>query len=55
MKYFAAFRFDPNDKVIVITGPDDIQIEVDYDDVDHPVVRKIVKKAIRILNANWEK
>ena len=42
------------DKRIGIYGPDELYIEVDYDDVNHSLVKKGVKKMLKILNEHWE-
>jgi hypothetical protein len=53
-KSFRVEPFDSIDKSITIVGPE-ITIAVDYDDVNHPQVRKDIKKLVKILNENWEK
>ena len=45
--------FSSVDKYIEITGPGDLGIRVDYDDVDHDLVRAQVDTMIEVLNANW--
>jgi hypothetical protein len=54
MKKFRVDCFDPDiDKWIEIVGPE-LNIRVDYDDVDHKAVERNTKKMIKILNENWE-
>jgi hypothetical protein len=47
------FRIEPyslSDKMIHISGPNEIDIYVDYDDVDHPVVERFVKRLVGVMN-----
>lgn len=41
------------DKEIVVVGPNDLMISVDYDDVDHKQVEKGIRKMVKILNTYW--
>jgi hypothetical protein len=41
------------DKEIVVVGPNDLMISVDYDDVDHKQVEKDIRKMVEILNTYW--
>lgn len=42
------------DKWIEILGPtDDLRLKVDFDDVDHRIVRLQTKKMLLILNEHW--
>lgn len=45
--------FNTCDKEIRITGPADISISIDYDDVDHPTVKREIRKLVRLLNTYW--
>lgn len=51
---FSASSFDTVNKTVEIRGPDDFRMEVDYDDVDHPEVRRTAKRIILLLNKHWE-
>lgn len=50
---FKIGAFDNSDKSIMITGPDGLVIEVDYDDVDHAEVNKAVKRMVDVLNLSY--
>lgn len=50
------FRIEPYsqfDKRIHITGPDELRLEVDFDDVDHEPVELHVERLVAVLNQNW--
>lgn len=53
----APFRIDPYksyDKSIIIHGPGDLILEVDYDDVNHDEVEQQVSEIVSALNRHWE-
>lgn len=41
------------DKEIIVQGPGDFYLTIDYDDVDHDAVEKAAEKIVRILNEHW--
>lgn len=41
-------------KEIEITGPFELRLTIDYDDVDHPRVEREARKLARLLNAHWK-
>lgn len=47
---FVVHNYTRTDKVICISGPDEIGIQVDFDDVDHESVEFFVKRLVPILN-----
>ncbi len=51
------FRFtrEPNwiDKKIFIEGPNSLNIEIDFDDVEHDQVREAAVKMVKMLNMLW--
>lgn len=51
MKIFAIQIHDGSDKSFLIFGP--IDLEVDYDDVDHKEQDLLSKKVVKILNKHW--
>lgn len=64
-KPFTMNRIMPGDKTIEIYGPpnprdpdgyfDVLCICVDYDDVNHPSIRRQARKLVAILNEHWAK
>ena len=51
---FKITSFSPSfDKWIEVSGPE-LDIRVDYDDVDHKAVERNAKKMLKILNENWQ-
>ena len=48
---FVAEPFDETDKWITITGPEELELRVDYDDVNHPVIERLVPLIVDYLNA----
>jgi hypothetical protein len=56
-KPYKAWKIHPimqGSKKLFISGPGDIYIDVDYDDVDTQQVRVDIKHAVDILNQEWE-
>lgn len=51
VKKFWIEEHDGADKYFMIFGP--IQLEVDYDDVDHKEQDRLAEKLVRILNNYW--
>lgn len=52
---FSLPRFSTIDKDIEIEDSEyEIKLTVDYDDVNHPVVKKLAEKVVRILNKHWD-
>ena len=51
-KPFKIKKHSTIDKSFKILGPD-IDFIVDYDDVDHREVDRLVRRAVHILNENW--
>ena len=50
---FGTWRFNhpaPGDKDILITGPGDLALYVDYDDVNHEQVFRDAKRMVEVLN-----
>ncbi len=43
------------DKGLTVEGPFELNITIDYDDVNHGKVDKEAKKLIKILNKHWNK
>lgn len=41
------------DKEIEITGPFELRLLIDYDDVNHPRVDRDARKLVALLNAHW--
>ena len=41
------------DKALIIRKADELDIAVDYDDVQHKQVLKDAKKIVRLLNKHW--
>jgi len=41
------------DKDFVINGPDDFNMIIDYDDVDHELVDLMANTVVAILNRHW--
>lgn len=52
-KEFHIDSYEKYDKFIIVNGPDDLRLEVDYDDVDHKSTEENMKKMVDILNDNW--
>lgn len=52
-KPFTIIPYGPVDKWIELAGPE-LNIRVDYDDVQHSQVKKNMRKMIDILNAHWD-
>lgn len=46
--------FTNTDKRIHITGPGDIELFVDFDDVNHGNIREMVKRTLATLNGHFE-
>lgn len=42
-----------DDKVIYVTGPAEMKIEIDHDDVDHKEVEKDTKLLVDLLANHW--
>lgn len=42
------------DKRFEISGPDELLLEVDYDDVFHEDVDRLAERMVEVLNAHWE-
>jgi hypothetical protein len=40
-------------KSFAISGPGDLHLDIDYDDVDHNVVEILYKRMLDILNQHW--
>jgi hypothetical protein len=51
---FKVKPFTNIDKRVEITGPDYLQLFVDFDDVNHAEVRKQIKKMVALLNKHWD-
>jgi hypothetical protein len=51
---FSLHPYDRYDKELVITGPAEMKIAIDFDDVDHDQVEREVGVLLRILNENWK-
>jgi hypothetical protein len=51
---FVLQPFDRYDKALVIVGPGDLELSIDYDDVDHQKVERDVHRLIILLNEYWE-
>jgi hypothetical protein len=47
-------QIDSIDKIILIYGPDDLDIEVYFDDVDHRSVKTNTLKMVKLLNEHWD-
>jgi hypothetical protein len=45
---------DYSSKEITISGPWELTVLIDFDDVDHRAVKKDAKKLIELLNNNWQ-
>jgi len=53
-RYFGILKHDSSDKEFGILTPDDEwRVRVDYDDVNHPVVDKLTRRMVTILNDHW--
>jgi hypothetical protein len=50
---FKLKRHSPGDKWLEITGPDQLEIRVDFDDVDTETVLEAAQKMVRVLNHHW--
>lgn len=48
---FVAEPFDETDKWITITGPEELELRVDYDDVNHDVIERLVPVIVDYLNS----
>jgi hypothetical protein len=51
------FTIEPHttsDKSFAIMGPDDFNLIIDYDDVDHKTTDQMASKVARILNTFWQ-
>lgn len=44
----------PDEKRIFIEGPFELEIEIDYDDVQHRAVDRDVKQLLEILEEYWK-
>lgn len=42
-------------KELTVTGPCELTIIIDYDDVDHRTVEREARKLCALLNKHWEK
>ncbi len=47
------FKVTQDDKVLRVSGPAELSIVIDYDDVWHPEVMREAKKLVKLLNAFW--
>lgn len=48
------FTYSIDDKWILVNGPCEMKIAVDYDDVWHSKVEREVKRLVKLLNKNWK-
>ena len=53
MKFELKDKVYLTDKVIEISGPCQLSIQIDYDDVNKKIVDNAVDRLITILNNNW--
>lgn len=47
------FSLFTDDKDLIITGPTQMKIAIDFDDVDHDEVLKEADKLVTVLNKYW--
>lgn len=47
------FTLVEDDKELLIAGPFELNISIDFDDVDHAEVRLEALKLVRLLNKHW--
>jgi hypothetical protein len=47
------FRLVHDDKVLIITGPWELELRIDFDDVDQVTVEEEAEKLVALLNENW--
>jgi len=52
-KEFNITSYEKYDKDILVEGPNELRVKVDFDDVDRTSVEKDMKKMIKILNDHW--
>jgi hypothetical protein len=52
-KIFSIQEYDNTDKDFEVSGPDDLRITIDNDDVDHKSVKILSAKMVQILNDHW--
>lgn len=50
---FTAEAHSRIDKSFTITGPSNLSLEVDYDDVPHAEVDILVERLLEVLNTHW--
>lgn len=48
------FKLVHDDKWLLISGPCEMQIAIDFDDVDHEVVERQARMLVRILNQHFQ-
>lgn len=53
MSKFAIDEYGGHDKAILVQGPGDLRLMVDYDDVFHPEVDILIDFMLEILNRDW--
>lgn len=47
------FKYSKQDKDIVLSGPSDLEIRIDFDDVWHEEVERQTKHLVKLLNKHW--
>lgn len=53
MSKFAIDEYGGHDKAILVEGPGDLRLMVDYDDVNHYEVDILLGELVRTLNQHW--
>lgn len=48
------FKSVEYDKELVVTGPFDLNMSIDFDDVDHKEVRRQTRHLVAVLNKYWD-
>lgn len=51
-----SFKLHPHshiDKRLIVTGPDQLRLFVDFDDVDTDTVLEATQRLVRVLNHHW--
>jgi len=54
MNKFVLHKHTRIDKSLDISGPDGLNLKVDFDDVNPTTVLKTTKKMVKILNDHWQ-
>jgi hypothetical protein len=49
------FVLEQSDKDLLISGPYEFSMAVDFDDVDHELILDCAEKVVKILNKYWKK